>query len=154
LSEPDSQKEAAAQDHMARLTPNTREALLLHAIEGSCRRRSAQVMGRVTPETATDSSTPPSARWRSRSRPRHGDRGRGDHRHGHLGHRAGDGPPRHRRRPAPGARPCGWHGDQPDLVLADIQLADNSSGIDAVNDILQEFQDLPVIFITAFPSGS
>jgi CheY-like chemotaxis protein len=40
---------------------------------------------------------------------------------------------------------------KPDLVLADIQLADNSSGIDAVNDILGEFQDLPVIFITAFP---
>jgi CheY-like chemotaxis protein len=40
---------------------------------------------------------------------------------------------------------------RPDLVLADIQLADNSSGIDAVNDILREFQDLPVIFITAFP---
>jgi CheY-like chemotaxis protein len=39
----------------------------------------------------------------------------------------------------------------PDLILADIQLADNSSGIDAVNDILREFQDLPVIFITAFP---
>ena len=36
------------------------------------------------------------------------------------------------------------------LVLADIQLADDSSGIDAVRDILQEFQ-VPVIFITAFP---
>lgn len=41
--------------------------------------------------------------------------------------------------------------NQPDLVLADIQLADNSSGIDAVNDILKEFPDLPVVFITAFP---
>ena len=38
----------------------------------------------------------------------------------------------------------------PGLVLADIQLADGSSGIDAVSDILGEF-DVPVIFITAFP---
>lgn len=41
--------------------------------------------------------------------------------------------------------------EKPDLILADIQLADNSSGIDAVNDILAKFEDLPVIFITAFP---
>jgi CheY-like chemotaxis protein/DNA-directed RNA polymerase specialized sigma24 family protein len=39
---------------------------------------------------------------------------------------------------------------QPQLVLSDIQLADGSSGIDAVNDILRSF-DVPVIFITAFP---
>jgi CheY-like chemotaxis protein len=38
----------------------------------------------------------------------------------------------------------------PGLVLADVQLADGSSGIDAVSDILQG-QDVPVIFITAFP---
>lgn len=40
--------------------------------------------------------------------------------------------------------------DRPGLVLADIQLADDSSGIDAVKDILAELQ-VPVIFITAFP---
>ncbi len=39
---------------------------------------------------------------------------------------------------------------RPGLVLADIQLADGSSGIDAVRDILGQF-DVPVIFITAFP---
>ena len=39
---------------------------------------------------------------------------------------------------------------RPGLVLADIQLADGSSGIDAVNDILKG-NDVPVIFITAFP---
>lgn len=39
---------------------------------------------------------------------------------------------------------------QPGLVLADIQLADGSSGLDAVNDILQSFE-VPVIFITAYP---
>ncbi|SMF57720.1 Sigma-70, region 4 [Tistlia consotensis] len=40
--------------------------------------------------------------------------------------------------------------ERPGLVLADIQLADGSSGIDAVTDILSSF-DVPVIFITAFP---
>lgn len=39
---------------------------------------------------------------------------------------------------------------RPGLVLADIQLADGSSGIDAVVDILKEIA-VPVIFITAFP---
>ena len=39
---------------------------------------------------------------------------------------------------------------RPGLVLADIQLADGSSGIDAVKDILKRI-DVPVIFITAFP---
>ncbi len=38
----------------------------------------------------------------------------------------------------------------PGLVLADIQLADGSSGLDAVNEILTEIE-VPVIFITAFP---
>ena len=38
----------------------------------------------------------------------------------------------------------------PGLVLADIQLADGSSGIDAVKDILGQM-NVPVIFITAFP---
>ena len=39
---------------------------------------------------------------------------------------------------------------RPELVLADISLADGSSGIDAVADILARI-DVPVIFITAFP---
>jgi len=38
----------------------------------------------------------------------------------------------------------------PGLVLADIQLADNSSGIEAVQEILGSMA-VPVIFITAFP---
>ncbi|WBU65755.1 response regulator [Paracoccus aerodenitrificans] len=40
---------------------------------------------------------------------------------------------------------------RPDLILADIQLADGSSGIDAVNELLGSLGELPVIFITAFP---
>ncbi len=39
---------------------------------------------------------------------------------------------------------------KPDLILADIQLADGSSGIDAVSEILTG-TSVPVIFITAFP---
>jgi CheY-like chemotaxis protein/DNA-directed RNA polymerase specialized sigma24 family protein len=39
---------------------------------------------------------------------------------------------------------------RPGLILADIQLADGSSGLDAVNEILGT-QEVPVIFITAFP---
>lgn len=39
---------------------------------------------------------------------------------------------------------------RPGMILADIQLADGSSGIDAVNEILA-IVEVPVIFITAFP---
>jgi CheY-like chemotaxis protein len=40
--------------------------------------------------------------------------------------------------------------DRPGLILADIQLADGSSGLEAVNQILDSFS-VPVIFITAYP---
>lgn len=40
--------------------------------------------------------------------------------------------------------------NKPSMILADIQLADGSSGIDAVNEILDS-SNVPVIFITAFP---
>jgi CheY-like chemotaxis protein/DNA-directed RNA polymerase specialized sigma24 family protein len=39
---------------------------------------------------------------------------------------------------------------RPGLVLADIRLADGSSGLEAVHDILKSFA-VPVIFITAYP---
>ena len=39
---------------------------------------------------------------------------------------------------------------KPGLVLADIQLADGSSGLDAVNEMLGAIT-VPVIFITAYP---
>jgi DNA-directed RNA polymerase specialized sigma24 family protein len=38
----------------------------------------------------------------------------------------------------------------PDLVLADIRLADGSSGVDAVREILAD-RRVPVVFITAYP---
>ncbi|MEJ1157505.1 response regulator [Prosthecomicrobium sp. N25] len=40
--------------------------------------------------------------------------------------------------------------EHPGLILADIRLADGSSGLDAVNEILR-IAEMPVIFITAFP---
>jgi CheY-like chemotaxis protein len=39
---------------------------------------------------------------------------------------------------------------KPGLILADIQLADGSSGLDAVNELLRSFE-VPVVFITAYP---
>ncbi|HZT27724.1 MAG TPA: response regulator [Pseudolabrys sp.] len=39
---------------------------------------------------------------------------------------------------------------RPGIILADIQLADGSSGLDAVNELLTSFQ-VPVVFITAYP---
>ena len=41
---------------------------------------------------------------------------------------------------------------RPGLILSDIMLADGSSGLDAINDILPELET-PVIFITAFPQA-
>jgi CheY-like chemotaxis protein/DNA-directed RNA polymerase specialized sigma24 family protein len=40
--------------------------------------------------------------------------------------------------------------ERPGLILADINLGEGDSGIDAVTEILQSF-DVPVIFITAYP---
>lgn len=37
-----------------------------------------------------------------------------------------------------------------DVILSDIKLADDSSGIDAVNDLLSVHENVAVIFITAF----
>jgi DNA-directed RNA polymerase specialized sigma24 family protein len=39
---------------------------------------------------------------------------------------------------------------RPGLILADIKLADGSSGLDAVNELLKSFE-VPVVFITAYP---
>jgi CheY-like chemotaxis protein len=39
---------------------------------------------------------------------------------------------------------------KPGLILADIQLADGSSGLEAVNEILGRLS-IPVIFVTAYP---
>lgn len=41
--------------------------------------------------------------------------------------------------------------ENPDLILADIHLADDSSGIEAVNELLETVGPVPVVFITAYP---
>ncbi|OWU85537.1 two-component response regulator [Oceanicola sp. 22II-s10i] len=142
---------ARAQAHLGRLTPNTREALLLHTIEEFDFERIGQVMAvgsaeaeemvRIAQRELAESVT-----------------GRvmiiedeaiiamdlqsivAD-----MGH-AVTGVARTRDE----AVALGT-AERPDLIFADIQLADNSSGIDAVNDLLGKLGDLPVIFITAFP---
>jgi CheY-like chemotaxis protein len=42
------------------------------------------------------------------------------------------------------------HAKKPGLILADINLGEGGSGIDAVSEILNSF-DIPVIFVTAYP---
>lgn len=41
--------------------------------------------------------------------------------------------------------------EQPDLILADIRLDWDTSGVDAVREILGRFDAVPVIFVTAYP---
>lgn len=151
LGTPDSRLSASAQLHMANLTANTREALLLHAIEGFEHGDIARIM-RVAPgEVAHLIHIATSEMLASVA-------GKvmiiedeaiialdlqaivAD-----LGHSI-TGIARTRTEAVALAA-----SNRPDLILADIHLADHSSGIDAVNDILGQFEDIPVVFITAFP---
>ena len=143
--------EARAQEHMARLSPNTREALLLHSIEDFNTTEVAQVMGTDVSEVETLLST-------ARQEMEDAVSGRVliiedeaiiamdlEALVAEMGHRITGVARTHSEAVKLGSS------DRPDLILADIQLADNSSGIDAVNDLLKQFGELPVIFITAFP---
>jgi CheY-like chemotaxis protein len=149
--EADDRISAKAQAHMANLTPNSREALLLNVIEGfaindiatimqsdedevrtlinaAVREMEASVAGKVLvieDEAIIAMDIVDIVKQ--------------------IGHTV-TGTARTRREAVALAMR-----EKPDLILADIQLADNSSGIDAVNDILAQFDDIPVIFITAFP---
>ena len=141
----------AAQAHLARLAPNTREALLLSTIEDFTVPEIAQIM-------RTDEDEVQHLIGRARADMEDSVSGRvmiiedeaiialdlqsivAD-----MGH-AIIGVARTRDAAVAIARE-----ERPDLILADIQLADKSSGIDAVNDILGAGEDIPVIFITAFP---
>ncbi len=151
LGEPDSRFSAIAQAHMSHLTQNSREALLLHAIEGFLHTEIAEIMDSDAAlvsdliDDALDEMTDAIA-------------GRilviedeaiiamdiasilRD-----MGHTV-TGIARTRSEAVALAL-----ANQPDLILADIQLAENTSGIDAVNDILKQFSAVPVIFVTAFP---
>ena len=151
LGEADDSISGRAQAHMAQLTPNSREALLLHVIEGF----SHAEIGGIMQIDEEDVMTLISAATREMEESVTGrvmviedeaiiamdivDIVT------QIGHSV-TGVARTRKAAVALASQ-----ERPDLILADIQLADNSSGIDAVNDILAQFDDIPVIFITAFP---
>lgn len=142
---------ARAQKHLSRLTENTREALLLHTVEEFQEDEIAAIM-----RTDTDEVT--HLLRVAKDEMAHSVSGRvliiedeaiiavdlesivAD-----LGHQVVGIARTRDAAVAMGIK------EKPDLILADIQLADNSSGIDAVNDILETIGRVPVIFITAFP---
>lgn len=142
---------AKAQQHLSQLTNDTREALLLHTIEELPVEDVAAVLGISHPETEELIRIAYEEMGKSIS--------------GaimviedeaiialdleaivaDMGHRATG-----VARTASGAVEL-FARERPDLILSDIHLADGSSGIDAVNSILAEAGDIPVIFITAYP---
>jgi CheY-like chemotaxis protein len=143
--------EAAAQDHLAALTPNSREALLLHSIEKFTAGEIAQIM-KIEPSEASDlidiavQEMETSVAGRVMIIEDEAIIAMDLHSIiGEMGHEV-TGIARTRDAAVEMAAQT-----RPDLILADIQLADNSSGIDAVADITAQFDELPVIFITAFP---
>jgi DNA-directed RNA polymerase specialized sigma24 family protein len=151
VSEGDDAMSRRAQGHMAQLTPNSREALLLHTIEDFRIDEIATIM-QVSEAEARDLVA------RARTEMEGSIAGRVliiedeaiiamdiEGIVTSMGHQV-TGIARTRGRAVELGRQ-----DRPDLILADIQLADESSGIDAVNDLLQGFPETPVIFITAFP---
>ena len=151
LGTPDSRLSASAQAHMATLTINSREALLLNTIEGFPVSDVAQIM-QIEPEEAADLIRLALVEMEASVAGKvmiiedeaiiamdikaivTG-----------MGHTV-TGIARTRTEAVALAA-----SNRPDLILADIQLADNSSGIDAVTDILKQFDHIPHVFITAFP---
>ncbi|MBR9762260.1 MAG: response regulator [Rhodobacteraceae bacterium] len=143
--------EARAQQHMARLSPNTREALLLHTIEDFN-------VGEVSTIMDTDEAEIETLLDTARQEMADAVSGRVliiedeaiiamdlEALVAEMGHQV-TGVARTRDE----AVKLGTS-KKPDMIMADIQLADNSSGIDAVNDLLKALGEIPVIFITAFP---
>ncbi|MBI6629413.1 response regulator [Pontibaca salina] len=143
--------EGRAQSHMAKLTKNTREALLLHTIEEFSYQDTARIM-QIAPEDAEFLVN------RAREEMSVSIAGRVmiiedeaiiamdlESLVTEIGHQVVG-----IARTRDSAVKLGSE-EKPDLILADIQLADNSSGIDAVHDLLATLGDIPVIFITAFP---
>ena len=151
VAEAESGIPSRAQAHLAALTHNSREALLLNSIEGFTPDQVAAIMGIDRAEV--DQLIDTALREMESSV------------HGSvlviedeaiiamdiadivetMGHRVTGNARTHAEAVRLAAA------DRPDLILADIQLADNSSGIDAVKEILSQFGEVPVIFITAFP---
>ncbi len=143
--------EARAQDHMARLTPNAREALLLTTIEGLSADEVAEIM-QIERSEAEDlveiavREMEESVRGKVMIIEDEAIIAMDIHSIvSDMGHEVTG-----IARTRDAAVEMGVS-TRPDLILADIQLADKSSGIDAVNDLLGQFGEMPVIFITAFP---
>lgn len=143
--------EARAQWRLSQLTANTREALLLHTVEGFTFSDLARIMN--IPQAEAEELV-------ARARAEMGEMVTGDiliiEDEGiiamdlksivtEMGHRVTNVARTRDDAIAKGKAKV------PDLILADIQLADKSSGIDAVNALLKDLGDRPVIFITAFP---
>ncbi|PTX56141.1 response regulator receiver protein [Litoreibacter ponti] len=143
--------EAKAQEHLAKLTTNTREALLLHTVEEFSFEESAQIMEVSAEEAAELVQIARNEMSKSAS--------------GRLmiiedealisvdlkaiansmGHEVTGIARTHAQATELAAK------DRPELILADIHLADNSSGIEAVNEIIKDMGEIPVVFITAYP---
>ncbi|MFU1477382.1 response regulator [Roseovarius sp. C7] len=149
--DPDNSPEAQTQRRLSSLTANTREALLLHSIEGFSGQEVAEIVNVNTDEAVELISI-------ARSEMVNAMKGRimviEDEAIiamdisaivEEMGHDV-TGIARTRDQAVELARK-----DMPDMILADIQLADKSSGIDAVSHILSEMGEIPVVFITAFP---
>lgn len=144
------EREQVAQERLATLTPRSRQALLLTAVEGFTTEQAARIMEVDAAEVAmlVESAV---EELKNQTRARvliiedepiiAMDIGAIVEELGHRVVATAD-----TRDTAVAAAEA----HRPDLVLADIQLADGSSGVDAVREILSTFS-APVIFITAFP---
>ncbi|ANU08779.1 response regulator [Paraurantiacibacter namhicola] len=145
-----SDHEGAAQDHLRRITPVNRQALLLTTVEDFSNAEAGQIMGvgaddvrelvrEAIEEIDRENSTSvliiedePLISMQLEDLVRS------------LGHEiCGTAATRTQAQEVVAK-------ERPGLVLADIQLADGSSGLDAVDDILA-IDSMPVIFITAYP---
>ncbi len=146
----DAAHRSVVDDRLGRLTPEHRSALLLILMEGFCEEEAAQILELpletvearfdaasrdIDAQLATDvliiEDEPIVALDLARLVE-------------DLGHRvAGMAATRDEAIALAGSRSLG-------LVLADVRLADGSSGLDAASAIVADF-DIPVIFITAFP---
>ncbi|WP_425038145.1 response regulator [Primorskyibacter sp. S187A] len=151
LSDTDDQLEAAAQKHLAALTPGTREVLLLNTIEDF----SLQDIATITGDTPEEVSNLRDIAYQEMAKSISGNVLIIEDEAiiamdlesivGEMGHRTTG-----VARTADGAISL-FEKEKPDLILSDIQLADGSSGIDAVNNIVGKSPEIPVIFITAYP---
>lgn len=142
--------EARAAQHLSKLTPLAKQAFLLIAVEGFTKPETAEILG-IEP-TAVEGLLREAGQDISRQVATEiliiedepliaMDI---EHMVESLGHRVVGVARTHREAVLLARR------NTPRLILADIQLADGSSGIDAVNELLTS-HPVPVIFITAFP---